>query len=327
MAQDARRDAKIAIAEADNYQRGGQDPMPRAGQPKPSGSSSSSPVLSPSPDSSSPASVDPLDIFDTSLAAIFSVPPISFSTYSPSSLHTYNPPSSAGSPLSAPIELRLAEPPANLTSLQANYLWLAGVYLADLLSLGEIDVGEGSRVAELGAGAGLPGIVAARRGAEVVSSDWGDLAILSTLHDNFERNVPVSTPKKTYAVVGHQWGTDTSPLLEALCTHPIHTRTRFDHLLLADTLWITEAHSALLDSVFALLCPGGIAHIAAGYHTGRGPVERFVSAARARGARVGSMREVQWKLGGGWEEYSGTHSGEGEERGVVVYFTLQTDTK
>lgn len=198
MAQDARRDTKIAIAEADGEQAGRQDPM-RAGRPEPSAGSrsSSSPVLSPSPDSPSSASVDPLDIFDTSLAAIFSVPPISFSTYSPSSLHTYNPPSSAASPLSAPIELRLAEPPANLTSLQANYLWLAGVYLADLLSLGEIDVGEGSRVAELGAGAGLPGIVAARRGAEVVSSDWGDPAILSTLHDNFERNVPVSPPKKT----------------------------------------------------------------------------------------------------------------------------------
>jgi nicotinamide N-methyltransferase len=325
MAQDARDGTEIAIAEADGDHPGGRDPMPRTDRPEPSASSSSSPVLSPSPASSSSASIDPLDIFDTSLAAIFSVPPISFSTYSPSFLHTYVPPSSAAPPLSAPIELRLAEPPANLTSLQANYLWLAGVYLADLLSLGEIGIGVGSRVAELGAGAGLPGVVAARRGAEVVSSDWGDPAILSTLLDNFERNVSTSTPTRTYAVVGHQWGTDPSPLLQALCTHP--PQTRFDHLLLADTIWITEAHSALLDSVVALLRPGGVAHIAAGYHTGRGPVERFVSAARARGARVGSMREVQWKLGGGWEEYSGTHSGEGEERGVVVYFTLQTDTK
>lgn len=39
------------------------------------------------------------------------------------------------------------------------------------------------------------------------------------------------------------------------------------------------------------------------------------------------MREVQWKLGGGWEGYNGTQSGEEEERGVVVYFTLQTDTQ
>jgi predicted nicotinamide N-methyase len=258
------------------------------------------------------ATEDVEDIFDTSLGAVFDIAPIAFSTPSPTALHTYTP--QRGGP---PIHLQLAHPPANLHALQVNYLWLAGIYLADLICC-EVDL-SGKRVAELGAGAGLPGIMAARKGAEVVSSDWAADEVLDVLRANFKRNATESA----FEVVGHRWGTDPTGMLNALATQA----TRFDTLLLADTLWITDAHSALLDSILALLSPSGIVHIAAGLHTGRGPVQRFISAATARGATVTPVREVCWKIGGGWGDYNRPEGGLEEERGVVVYFTLHLQTR
>jgi predicted nicotinamide N-methyase len=255
---------------------------------------------------------DPTDIFDTSLSSLFSIPPIAFSTSSPDAPYIYTTPSGTA------IELKLPHPPPSLyTKLQANNLWLAGIFLADMIDSAEIDIAPGrdSRVCELGAGAGLPGLVAGLRGCTVVSSDWGVEEVLDVIKGNFER-----AKVGNFKVVGHEWGTDPTPLLDATSGQGYGTESeKFDSLLLADTLWVTEAHSALLDSVLALLKPGGTAHIAAGLHTGRGPVERFVSSARARGATVRAVKEVRWN-NGQWEGYEAPERPD-EERGVVVYYT------
>lgn len=254
---------------------------------------------------------DPTDIFDTSFSSLFNVAPIAFSTASPGAYHTYSPPHGPA------IELKLPHPPPDLyTKLQANNLWLAAVYLSDIISNGELDLGK--RVCELGAGAGLPGIVAGLGGCEVVSTDWGADEILHVIRHNFDR-----AKVKNYKVLGHEWGTDTTPLRSAFVTDTNDTAglddDRFDSLILADTLWVTEAHSVLLDSVFSLLKKGGVAHVAAGIHTGRGPLKRFVNAATERGAVVQKVREVRWNQGI-WEEYQMAEQA-GDERGVVVYYT------
>lgn len=251
---------------------------------------------------------DPTDIFDTSFSSLFSIAPIAFSTASPDAYHTYHPPHGPA------IELKLPHPPPNLyTKLQANNLWLAAVYLSDTISKDDIDLG--NRVCELGAGAGLPGIVAGGKGCEVVSTDWGAEEILEVIRHNFDR-----AKVTNYKVIGHEWGTDTTPLKQALTrSEEGEGDGRFDSLILADTLWVTEAHSVLLDSVFALLKPKGVAHVAAGIHTGRGPLERFVSAAEGRGAVVEKVREVRWNQGV-WEKYQAPEQA-GDERGVVVYYT------
>ncbi|ORY35427.1 hypothetical protein BCR39DRAFT_509614 [Naematelia encephala] len=259
---------------------------------------------------------DATDIFDTSLSTLFSIPPIAFSTSSPSSLYTYNPPPSSSN--TRPIYLRLPQPPAKLyTTLQAQNLWLSAVFLADSISTASINLS--GRIAELGAGAGLPGIVCCRNGLEVVSSDWGVVEVLDAIRDNFKR----SCPEGNWNVVGHRWGTDPKPLLTA---KPMGNgdEMKFDELLLADVLWVTDAHKALLDSIFSLLKHRGTAHVAAGLHTGRGPVERFIRAAEARGASTGPIKEVRWRAEGGWDDYvfNTTSSELEEERGVVVYFKL-----
>ncbi|KAI9637299.1 uncharacterized protein MKK02DRAFT_15554, partial [Dioszegia hungarica] len=126
-------------------------------------------------------------------------------------------------------------PPAELyTTLQANHVWLASVFLADKIALGSINVDE-CRVAELGAGAGLPGIMACISGAEVISSDWDTPTVIGAIKENFGG----ACKEGKWAVVGHTWGTPVAPLLRALLSGG---ERRFDILFLADTLWVTDAH-------------------------------------------------------------------------------------
>lgn len=268
---------------------------------------------------------NPEDILDESISSLFSIAPIAFSTPRPESLHTYHPPSGSNLPA---VKLALPNPSSdNWTKLQANHLWLSAIYLSDLIARRALATGTviiNARVAELGAAAGLPGVVACLNGAQVVSTDWDDEGILSVLRGNFQRN---GCREDRYAVKGFRWGTDPQTLLKSIPATPTSgDSTRFDVLLLADTIWVTEAHGQLLDSIWALLKEGGegIAHIVAGLHTGRGPLERFIQGAKARGGNVTLQTEVKWRSEGGWEENVSGHSGSGleEERGVVVYFTL-----
>lgn len=102
----------------------------------------------------------------------------------------------------------------------------------------------------------------------------------------------------------------------------------FDVLLLADLLWSSHAHTSLITSLSHLLTPyTGVAHVMAGLHQGRGAVERFKVAWRDAGKDnwVEDVEEVRWAKEGGWEVYEGgkqKQEGGGEERGVVVWFTI-----
>jgi predicted nicotinamide N-methyase len=63
-------------------------------------------------------------------------------------------------------------------------LWPSGIALAEVVDRLAI---QGKRVLELGAGLGIPSLVAALRGADVLATDWSDDAV-SLLRDNAERN-------------------------------------------------------------------------------------------------------------------------------------------
>ena len=82
-------------------------------------------------------------------------------------------------------ELRYLEGPAK----QLPYgvvLWPAAIALAHELAT-RVDAFRGKRVLELGAGTGLPGVVAASLGARVVQTDRSELA-LAVCRRNGERN-------------------------------------------------------------------------------------------------------------------------------------------
>lgn len=130
------------------------------------------------------------------------------------------------------VTIRIPRTDARNWGLQADGVWQAAVYLADNLPrpLG------GKRVLELGAAAGLPGIVGAFGARDdmperVVLSDYPDEGILSQLRENVAANRGESRVRVD--VVGHAWGTECGLGGE-----------RFDIIMAADVLWMEEMHEA-----------------------------------------------------------------------------------
>ena len=279
------------------------------------------PAIEPRPRSPSP---DPgLDFFSDSLSALFAhhVP----AQGEPNQLFTYQPPASSSIP---PITVRL--PPQAVNSLFAHHAWDGGIRMADALALGELDV-VGEDVLELGAGAGISGLMAARMGArkvrlsfparaslegflgpleadavahrsQVVLSDYDDPTLIANLRSNIDIAFPApadASIRASLSAQGHSWGDTASyPALLSSCASPSsppEPERLFTRILLADTLWSAAGHPPLLDSLVALLAPTPAARVCvvAGFHSGRGTVRSFLRQARARGlVRVGRWEEV-----------------------------------
>ncbi len=165
-------------------------------------------------------------------------------------------------------------------------LWNAGRFLATGIDSGELDV-RGCACLELGAGAGLPSLVAALAGAAaVVASDYGtpgDDALVAALRQNAAAlaaqraqaaqaqaaaaapgavAAAAAAPWCDVAVEPHVWGTDCAPLLAHLAhlqapapgaapasPDPAPAPRRFDRILLADLLFNRSAHAQLLQTL------------------------------------------------------------------------------
>jgi predicted nicotinamide N-methyase len=302
-------------------------------------------------------------IFEDSLLSLFDHRPIAFSTAGPHEPYNYvpslfryafdgsvldflDPPQEQDSKKHVEVYLPIA--PSGLhTTLQLTHIWLSSILISDLIVCGVIPV-KGERICELGAGAGLPGIVAARMGASAVistdyavpsstttSSDEGNADqptdVLAVLRQNFRRALPGAQESTSWQVLGHTWGEPVDALLESCVPSPSHEplASKFQTILLADLLWTTAAHADLITSLLRLLAPDGTAHVVAGLHQGRGAVERFRSAWIERGGWARDVMEVQWGQEG-WEVLRdlrvGRESRRGEEgddeHGIVVYFQI-----
>ncbi|KAF3761903.1 hypothetical protein M406DRAFT_49624 [Cryphonectria parasitica EP155] len=150
---------------------------------------------------------------------------------------------------------------------EAHHLWNGSRVIANWFETNPGEV-QGRTVLELGAGAGLPSIVAAVLGARrVLMTDYPDVAIVETMwknvdgceliprrqkkqeqeeeekkkkkRDEFHREQDIVTAK------GYVWGADTRPLLAELPAD----ESRFDVLILADLLFRHSEHGRLLDTV------------------------------------------------------------------------------
>lgn len=105
---------------------------------------------------------DMIDTFESSLESLFNH--FSPSQGNPLALHTYTPPASSLHPESITIRI----PPQSHNELFSHYQWQSGIRLANEIAMERIEV-KLLHILELGAGTGLPGIMAAKMGAQSVS--------------------------------------------------------------------------------------------------------------------------------------------------------------
>ena len=140
-----------------------------------------------------------------------------------------------------PQELVIRLPAAH--PLWAHYLWNASKCTAEWISSNP-ELVRGLRVLELGAGSGLPSIVAGLNGAILtVCTDYPDTMLL----DNIKYNITNQVDLKNAIVVGHLWGSDTQPLIE------LSKGKYYDLLILSDLIFNHSQHIQLVRSCVSLL--------------------------------------------------------------------------
>ncbi|EJD04967.1 uncharacterized protein FOMMEDRAFT_18656 [Fomitiporia mediterranea MF3/22] len=139
------------------------------------------------------------------------------------------------------VEVRLV----GTHTLWGHYLWNAARAFATYLDREEnVELYKGKNVLELGAGAGLPGLVMAINGARrTVLTDYPDEALLDNLTHNVARNISASKRKRVGAEVfveGYIWGRPVDRLLELVAPE------KYDLVILSDLVFNHSQHDALL---------------------------------------------------------------------------------
>lgn len=131
--------------------------------------------------------------------------------------------------------------------LWANYLWNGGRWLANHLST-NVGLCRGRSVVELGAGSGLPSIVAGKLGAErVCCTDYPDQELVDNLRHNFARNELADSTK--FDCRGFLWGDKVEDLLA------FNENRGYDLVFLCDLVFNHSEHQKLIKSTLELLDP------------------------------------------------------------------------
>lgn len=141
------------------------------------------------------------------------------------------------------VQLRMVKKHA----LWGDHLWNGGRWLANHLEANPGLVG-GKSVVELGAGAGLPSLIASKLDARLVTcTDYPDRELIDNLAHNFEVNCSEAVTAGKTLVTGYLWGEDISELERASHGRP------YDVLFLCDLLFNHSEHTKLLRSSLSLL--------------------------------------------------------------------------
>ncbi|KAJ7504495.1 putative methyltransferase-domain-containing protein [Mycena galericulata] len=131
--------------------------------------------------------------------------------------------------------------------LWGHYLWNAARAFASYLDHNR-ELYYDRNVLELGAGGGLPGLVAAKNGAKhVLLTDYPDADLVKNLEDNVTGNITGDC----VSVQGYIWGHPVQPLLDALPSDA----DGFHLIIMSDLVFNHSQHDALLQT-----CDNCLAH-------------------------------------------------------------------
>ncbi|KAF8916021.1 putative methyltransferase-domain-containing protein [Mucidula mucida] len=248
---------------------------------------------------------DPEDILSGSLQTLYSYEPITLA--SAGADFSYTPPNGI------PIHIRTPDTQPSNWALHASSIWTSSRFLTDHIDLLNIP-STPIRVLELGAGAGLPGIVIAQTytHVQVVVSDYPDPHLIETLSNNVLKNVPHGNAR----AVAYAWGSDTLPL-----------GGKFDMIIAADTLWNPDLHSLFIRTLSETLSfsPTAVVHLVAGLHTGRYTLEAFLKAVTLAGFTLDKVLEMEsnGKEVREWDVNRAGNEDEKERRRWVVWVVLR----
>ena len=159
-------------------------------------------------------------------------------------------------------EIAASDANAHGKTLFATHLWQGSLVLARHLITKEKNAVKGAMVVELGAGAGVPSMVAMSLGAsKVLATDFPAPEVLATLRRNLTRHASSLERQGAFRVMPLEWGSR-----EVFRLLAFTEEASFDVALVAECLWKHYQHSAILHSLHSLLRKGGVAFVAYSHH-------------------------------------------------------------
>lgn len=133
--------------------------------------------------------------------------------------------------------------------LWANYLWNGAHWMSDYICTHPSEF-TNKTVLELGAGAGLPSVLATEAGTKnVICTDYPDAELIENIQKNIDSLVK---GEGKISALGYLWGSDPRPVLVQ------NDNQQYDIIIMCDVIFNHSEHGKLIQSIKDCLKPDGL---------------------------------------------------------------------